>query len=774
MCERGYKAGSSIPAQLPKYHCRMQLFPYLFVTFPKQAGKSIFMKTKTRLLLVLTAFLSLVFIMGLILQSTITREIGKVLERRIKENKQEVEKLILLDGSNITSYVNENSFWDEMLQALVKKDTGWMVNTIVTSISAPIYKANFLWVVDYDGNEVFKRNMETAPASFRVAAPDNIDLLDTLKSKTFGTYCIKMGDYYTQISSAPIVPSSDYYRKTKPAGYLIVGRIIGDQYLGSLAGLNNAFKYRFLPAATSKAEEIDIKNAMVRFQKNIFCSNDKSLLLEVSNEIPEVKVYNNFVNIALLLYNILVVLISLLAFLFFLKHFFKPLEIVSNSLVSNSEAPLAKLKNKTNEFGELAKMMITFFSQNSMLQKEIVQRKETEAKLYQALEDKEKSVTDKIKAEQSEAAKSEFLSTMSHEIRTPINGVIGIANLLKDENLTAQQKQYVEALSFSAKHLMSLVSDILDFSKIETGKVDFERVSFNLTASCESVFNLHKVNADEKKIAFSLKKDPAVTNFVYGDPLRLNQVLTNLISNAIKFTEWGGVTLEYRVATETARRYAIEFIITDTGIGIKKEEMDTVFKGFSQANTGIAKSFGGTGLGLTISKKLVELQGGTIRAESVYGKGSSFIVTLDFDKHVAIDAANSVVNDLENTSSLKGIRVLVAEDNKVNVLVIKKFLEKWGTSYKIGHTGKEAIMLAESEPFDVILMDLNMPEMDGREATQILKAHTNKQISNIPVIALTANASSETQHNLLHNGFASYISKPFNPALLFKLLKKYQ
>jgi CheY-like chemotaxis protein len=417
--------------------------------------------------------------------------------------------------------------------------------------------------------------------------------------------------------------------------------------------------------------------------------------------------------------------------------------------------------------------MVTFFSQNDILQKEVVQRKATEEKLYQALEDKEKSLTEKVKAEQSEAAKSEFLSTMSHEIRTPINGVIGIANLLKDENLTEQQKQYVDALSFSAKHLMSLVSDILDFSKIETGKIDFERVSFDLNTLCDGVYKLHRINADEKKINFRFTKDDTLAHSLYGDPLRLNQVFTNLISNAIKFTENGTVQFGYKVIAETSHSSTIEFTVTDSGIGIKEEEIGSIFKGFSQANKNISKNFGGTGLGLTICKKLVELQGGNIKVESTFGKGSTFIFYISFEKHAFTHVEKSITSNLNKTNSLNGMKVLVVEDNKINILVIKKFLEKWGIAYKIGYTGKDAIEYVEQELFDVILMDLHMPEMDGEDATKILKAHANKKINNIPIIALTANASADTQNKLLDNGFANYISKPFNPDNLFKLLKKY-
>jgi signal transduction histidine kinase/CheY-like chemotaxis protein len=521
------------------------------------------------------------------------------------------------------------------------------------------------------------------------------------------------------------------------------------------------------------ADNVNLNDATISFAKTIKCTNAPALNIAVSSYLPEIKLYRNFVRYSLIAYMLLVGILIGLIFRYFIRYFFNPLQKVTKALEINSAEPIENIKEKNTDLGSIAKMIDAYFKQNNILQTEIHHRKKTELDLNVALNDIEKSTIEKIKAEQSAAAKSEFLSTMSHEIRTPINGVIGIANLLKDENLTTQQKEYVDVLHFSANHLLSLVSDILDFSKIETGKVDFETTSFDLNQVCNAVYHLHKLHADEKKIDFNYLPDTSLKQSIYGDQVRLNQVLTNLIGNAIKFTEKGNISFSYKILAQNTNNCTIEFKVKDTGIGIKVEEQASVFDGFSQANKNISREFGGTGLGLTICKKLVELQGGKIDMLSEYGKGSEFTFYISFEKHAftAINAEAPIITS--NTNKLIGMKVLVAEDNNINILVIKRFLEKWGISYKIGMNGREAVDIACAENFDLILMDLHMPEMDGEDATRLIRSNADKKISNIPIIALTANASTVTQKKLLDNGFNNYISKPFNPDNLFKILKKY-
>jgi PAS domain S-box-containing protein len=386
---------------------------------------------------------------------------------------------------------------------------------------------------------------------------------------------------------------------------------------------------------------------------------------------------------------------------------------------------------------------------------------------------------DITKQKMVDIAKSNFLSTMSHEIRTPINGVIGITNLLLDEKLTDTQKDYVETLNFSSQQLLAIVSDILDFSKIESGNFSFEKVSFNMFEVCNHVFKLFESKAQEKHLQYTLVTSSMDTYSIYGDRVRLSQVLSNLVSNAIKFTKKGLVELKYSIKEELADQITVLFEVKDTGIGIPQRYQDKIFDSFSQADDTVTRQYGGTGLGLTISKRLVELQGGKLAVSSVHGKGSTFSVELTFDKH-SFKGDKLMQNEVlfkgsSHLKSLSGMNILVAEDNRVNAMVLTRFLNKWEIKNSVVSNGQEAVkLLNEGKQFDLILMDLQMPILDGREATKIIRKSTNLNISNIPIIALTADALVESQRTLVLNGFNDCVTKPFSPELLFKMLCKYQ
>jgi CheY-like chemotaxis protein len=391
------------------------------------------------------------------------------------------------------------------------------------------------------------------------------------------------------------------------------------------------------------------------------------------------------------------------------------------------------------------------------------------------MKEKENAILEKANAEHSAMAKSDFLSVMSHEIRTPINGVIGISNLLLDEELNSRQKEYVQTLNFSAQHLLSLVSDILDFSKIESGNLEIEKTSFNLEKLCQHVFDLYKGKADEKAIHYTYTPSTVNEYSLYGDPTRISQVLSNLLSNAIKFTDKGSVDFSYSVKEENNHKTIIVFKVKDSGIGIEKSNQSKIFDSFSQADQSVTRKYGGTGLGLTISKKLIELQGGSISVNSEHGTGSEFTIVLPVDKHVYTDK-EALEKNVQKTlnQSLKGMKILIAEDNTINAMVLTRFLDKWKTEYKVAKDGAEAVRLAQNEKFDIILMDLQMPVMDGEEATAIIRESEKESISKIPIVAFTADALIDNHRKLLKKGFDHCITKPFNPDALLKYLQQHQ
>jgi PAS domain S-box-containing protein len=381
-------------------------------------------------------------------------------------------------------------------------------------------------------------------------------------------------------------------------------------------------------------------------------------------------------------------------------------------------------------------------------------------------------ITAKKRAEDLAESKQQFLSSMSHEIRTPLNAVIGYAHILLNDKPREDQKERLKTLEFSANNLLSLVNDVLDLSKIESGKIEFESNTFDLKDRLTGIKETFVFRASEKGLALNCHFDNELPARVIGDPVRLNQAMTNIIGNAIKFTEAGEVNLYVNVLkiNEDDKDITIEFKVTDTGIGISKEKQDLIFDSFVQADSKILNTFGGTGLGLAITKRIVELQGGTIEVESEIGEGSTFRFVLDFKVDDSVLAKNSNSNQAKGLSDAN---ILLVEDNMINQKIATQFLYKWGANVEVANNGKEGVEMLEKDDFDIVLMDLNMPVMDGYEATEKIRNHENERISKTIIIALTADAFTEVRDRVLNAGMNDYITKPINPVVFNKILNKH-
>jgi PAS domain S-box-containing protein len=375
------------------------------------------------------------------------------------------------------------------------------------------------------------------------------------------------------------------------------------------------------------------------------------------------------------------------------------------------------------------------------------------------------------KAEEAAQSKQQFMSTMSHEIRTPLNEVIGITNLLLQGNPREDQMDFIKTLRFSGNHLLTLVNDVLDYNKMESGKIEFEQAQFNLSDFLKDIHRTYSFRSKSKNIEFDIIKENELPDEVIGDSIRLNQILSNLLSNALKFTQKGSIHVVIREVEHSKKSSRIEFLVKDTGIGIPKDKHVVIFDSFTQASPDTTRHFGGTGLGLAICKKLVELQGGQINVESEPGKGSTFRFVLSF----GIPEKNDVVRKSEGSESysgLEGKKVLVAEDNKINFFVANKFLIGWGVNVTHAENGKIALDLLEKENFDLVLMDLHMPVMDGIEATRVIRKSKNLRINSVPVVALTAAIMSESHDKIEDLSINDYVLKPFKPRDLFEKIKR--
>jgi PAS domain S-box-containing protein len=366
-------------------------------------------------------------------------------------------------------------------------------------------------------------------------------------------------------------------------------------------------------------------------------------------------------------------------------------------------------------------------------------------------------------------AKSSFLATMSHEIRTPMNGILGMASLLRTIGLTGEQEECVEAIQSSSEALLAIINDILDFSRIESGRMPFEHVEFDLHKMARDAFALIAASGARKQLKLSLDFDPHLPECVLGDPGRVRQALLNLLSNAVKFTEAGSIAVQVEVILEASAKdlYTVRFEVKDTGIGISPQTSARLFEPFAQADASTTRRFGGTGLGLAISKNLIEMMGGQIGCESELGKGSTFWFVLPFTATVPAPAAVAPMAAVAMNNS--GLRILLVEDNLVNQKVAFHTLRKLGHMVDVASSGREAIEAYRRHPYRLILMDANMPEMDGYETTRLIREMEGGSRRSV-IIALTANAMPGDRELCLQAGMDDYIAKPIQSATLGRII----
>ncbi|MDN5204830.1 ATP-binding protein [Fulvivirgaceae bacterium BMA10] len=381
----------------------------------------------------------------------------------------------------------------------------------------------------------------------------------------------------------------------------------------------------------------------------------------------------------------------------------------------------------------------------------------------------------KEKAIKASEAKAEFLSIMSHEIRTPLNAIIGMSQLLIGESPQEDQMENLSVLKFSADNLLVLINDILDYSKIEAGKIALEEAPFSLKNLVTGIRQSLLLKTKEKNIQFKVSYDIDVPEMLVGDQVRLGQILTNLISNAIKFTNEGHVKLDVALQEEHDDSISIYFSVEDTGIGIHKDRLEHIFQSFSQAEADIVRKYGGTGLGLSIIKGLLELFNSRIEVESELGKGSKFYFTLKFKKCDESFTDTVIVNQFKFDENLKfdKMDLLLVEDNEVNQLIASKFLNKWNISVDFAENGEIALEKVKKKDYDLVLMDLHMPVMDGYQATAAIRGLNHNKYQQLPIIALSASASLSEKNKAFAMGMNDYVPKPFNPSDLYKKINKY-
>ena len=379
----------------------------------------------------------------------------------------------------------------------------------------------------------------------------------------------------------------------------------------------------------------------------------------------------------------------------------------------------------------------------------------------------------KEKAEMATNTKSLFLANMSHEIRTPMNGVIGMVEALKSTELTEDQREFLEIIDISSENLLSVINDILDFSKVEAGQIEFENIAFNLHDSIEEVIKMLTFKTNQKGLYLNFNFDKRIPEFLIGDPLRVKQILINLINNAIKFTNEGGITVYCKLIGTRDKTTEIKIAVIDTGIGISEEVQGKLFRSFTQADASTTRTHGGTGLGLAISKSLTQMMQGEIGVNSKLGQGATFWFTIKL-KSSSEDLVKEEFSNENLEKSKKTLKILVAEDNAINQRVARFNLEKLGHEIQIAENGEIAVQKFKDNQFDLVFMDIQMPVMDGIDATKKIRMFELKEgkTKKTPIVAMTANTLKGDKETFMGAGMTDYIGKPFKAHELVALLNR--
>jgi signal transduction histidine kinase/ActR/RegA family two-component response regulator len=703
------------------------------------------MKVTTKILLLFALVLAVVAA-GLVIQQRLrVSEMTLILADKEQQAEDEFDKVL---ASHV---VKEYSLWNEMVEfieapAIDEEWKDWLNSNVDYAFEQ--YPFNVIWIYRKDfspkymiaGNGADEAAFKASPLPGKILPK----LFEGRKSVHF--YFSSPGGIM-EVRGATVHPGEDSEKKTPLRGYYVVGRLLDKAFLDDLAALTET-TIRLLPQA--EASKIALDRAGDRAQGLIVFKrllrdweNRPIAQMIVTSASPYMRKIEGAFQQDFVLLSVFILLLAFGLFSFLLVFVNRPLRLISQSLDSDDPRPLERRKEAKDEFGEMASTIKMFFKQKDQL------RKAQEA------------------AEAATRARSEFLAGMSHEIRTPMNAIIGMADLLMDAGPAAEERVIIETIRTAGGSLLSLVNDILDYSKIESGKMELEKQPFDLRECIEAAVAEFRAEADARGLGLVLTVAEGTPAVVKGDSTRLRQVLRNLLGNALKFTSKGQVSVDVSGKPAAGGIVEIRGTVKDTGAGIPPERMGELFDPFGSPN---ARSFGGAGLGLAVTRALVGLMGGTIDVESEEGRGSTFSFLVRAEEATADDLPAAARESMKvrrfsmrvsalSRSGLPSLRILAADDNKVNQKVLLKTLEKLGYRADVASNGADVLKALEKNRYDVILMDVHMPVMDGLEATKKIMDLLPPD-SRPRIFAMTASTSSDEVKTCLGAGMEAALSKP--------------
>ncbi len=684
-----------------------------------------------------------------------------IFAERYKEKVAHFDKIVELKGLVIKSFVYDNSYWDDLVKFINKPDPEWAYNNLESTLIN--LSLNVCWVYDKDFNLVYNVSNVKAQESLKALPFSKSDFKELFKYSSFKHFYLNTSEGLIEIRTAPIQSSSDFERTSEPKGYLIAGKILSSDYLNEISALSgDAVSIVDLDRSTPLMSKKEIKNGKIVFEKKLYNAKNYPIVRLRSESIsPVIAMVHTTGSRAFYLLTVFSLLSMSLVIFIMLKWVNTPLSLISKSLNENNPEPIKGLLKSSTEFGNIAQLITNFFYQKKELLKEIEIRKQREKEILEA---KEMAIA-------AMNSKSQFLSTMSHEIRTPMNGVLGMADLLTYTQLTQEQKGYLEIIQMSGKSLLTIINDILDFSKIESGKIAFENKPINFKKFIRKTIELSQVIDFEKNLKISHDIDDEIPEYILSDSTRLQQILLNLVNNAIKFTPEGEINIKVELLSQINDDLELKFAVKDTGIGIPANKLNRLFKSFSQVDSSHSRKYGGTGLGLVISAKLLELMNGQIWVESKVNVGTTFFFTIKTQAqkfHINDNASREKLErkiafngqtDRANSAAGRKVSIMVAEDNPVNLKLFVFILTKLGYNTDIAENGEDVLKLLSLKKYDIIFMDVQMPIMDGIETTEKIIELYGDNVRPI-IIALTANAMVEDREKCMKAGMDDYISKP--------------